>query len=256
MWVAYFWGRSTTFWLQYRIFSSVSTSLVRSASSGWTSECWKPGKMDSKSQRRSVASESSPEHGDRPSAWAYVVWFWRHWIALSGLLKYVQCSGEKPGRNRRTEEQTGNVQEVEAEGHKAKPCFERVPLIRLPEMESNYSQFLWKASLGFANSIKLLVNFHLIDPGGLKLWDQYFSNKAGARQCWAEGWIPTEMKCEEAFLITPGPTILFSLPLSDIWWSLSSSACYSITREQTTKHQKLEVFACPRVSAGCQDVSG
>lgn len=77
-------------------------------------------------------------------------------------------------------------------------------------MESNYSQFLWKATLGFANSIKFLVNFHLIDPGGLKLWDQYFSNKAGARQCWVEDWIPTEMKCKEAFMITLGPTILFS----------------------------------------------
>lgn len=61
-------------------------------------------------------------------------------------------------------------------------------------MESNYSQFLWKASLGFANDIKFLVNFHLIDPGGLKLWDQYLSNEAGARQRWVEGWIPTEMK--------------------------------------------------------------
>lgn len=78
-------------------------------------------------------------------------------------------------------------------------------------MESNYSQFLWKASLGFASSIKFLVNFHLIDPGGLKLWDQYFSNKAGARQCWAEDWIPTEMKCKEAFMITLGPSILLSV---------------------------------------------
>lgn len=78
-------------------------------------------------------------------------------------------------------------------------------------MESNYSQFLWKASLGFASSIKFLVNFHPIDPGGLKLWDQYFSNKAGARQCWAEDWIPTEMKCKEAFMITLGPSILLSV---------------------------------------------
>jgi len=30
-----------------------------------------------------------------------------------------------------TEEQRGNVQEAEAEGHKDNPCFERVLLIRL-----------------------------------------------------------------------------------------------------------------------------
>lgn len=93
-------------------------------------------------------------------------------LVSPGLLRYISCSREKLER-KWTER--GTV--YRSRGWRP----QRWTLLRTscwsdsPEMESNCSRFLWKVSLGFANSIKFLVNFHFIDPGGLKLGE-----KAGA----------------------------------------------------------------------------